>query len=102
MLTGYQVETIAYMTDGAIICRTCAESDYSTLTLDKIDRGLPSVADDVISPLSRYSIDEYLSESASECADQDFDYDSDPVGWQSCYDLAAEYYPCDNCGADIS
>jgi len=102
MLTGYQCETIAYIVAdaGEIICRGCAEDTYSTLCLDKLDRGLSCGASGVLDPLIRYSVDEISGERASEYASEEHDYETDPEGWQAAYD-AVDFYPCDQCGCEI-
>lgn len=86
MLTGYQCETVAFTLDGSIICPDCAVKATSAVTVAKAERGL-SIGFD-LGALSRYSLDEYISESH-------YSDDEDETE-------APDEYPCDHCGRDIS
>lgn len=101
MLTGYQCETVAYIGDGEIICRDCALQDYSSVALEKLDMGLACAASDRLSPLSRYSLGEYVSETAAEYVNEELNYDDDPAEWQRRFDELADHYCCDGCGSEI-
>ena len=86
MLTSYQCETVAFTLDGEIICPDCAVKATSAITVAKAERGLDNGGGD-LRPLSRYALDEYLSESSWDIEDED---------------EAAESEPCGHCGRDIS
>jgi hypothetical protein len=76
MLTASQCEIVAYATDGEIVCRDCAIRDYGELSASKADEGLVNAYD--LSPLIRYSIDEYNGERVYEEANErirDWRYD---------------------------
>ena len=100
MLTAHQCETVAYALNGEIICRDCAIKSTSTISVDKADEGFTTAYD--LSAWIRFTLDEYLSEEASEWADQDFDYTEDPEGWQAAFDAAPDYIECGSCGTEIS
>ena len=96
MLTGYQCETVAFTFNGEIICPDCAVAATSAITVAKAERGLAHGFSD-LSPLSRYSLDEYASESAWEYASQEaeegtpeFDEIFERASIQSCGDCGRE------------
>lgn len=66
MITAHQAEVIAFITDGDIICLDCAKLAYGEDSVALAEEGLYSEAD--ISPLIRYSLDEYVGESNWEYA----------------------------------
>ncbi len=65
MLTGYQCEVVAFQTDGALICPECATKRYGEARVAATERGL-GYGD--ISPLIRYSLDEWEGERVYELA----------------------------------
>lgn len=100
MLTGYQVETVAFIDNSGIICPACAVAAHGPLVAAKAERGLWSGD---LSALSRYSLDEYLSESASEYVSQEIDYAEDPEGWDRAFEAIIDAgRPCDACSEAIS
>ena len=102
MLTAYQCATVAYATDGGIICPECAARRYSTLTLHKIDHGLDNSAPDV-SPWIRYTLDEYIGDLASEYATEEAgDWHEDPEVWDEAFGSYPDFIYCDDCGGEIS
>jgi len=62
MLTAYQCEVVAFVTDGGIICRDCA--------IARLDRG---ELDSEVSPLIRYSLDEEQSVMSEDWVNWDYD-----------------------------
>lgn len=116
MLSGYQCEVIAYVTDGDIICRECAAEDYSELTLDKLEQGLTCVATGHLSPLIRYQVDEldrsyeYAEERVREfVGDHPALFSTDTEGWLGRFnqlvDRWAQRHPvpecCGSCGKEL-
>lgn len=107
MLTASQVEIVAFVTDGGIICRDCATQRFGELGVAAIEEGLAEFLPSDVSPLIRYELDTYIGELASEHADEAVaraeaeggDYDAE---WQAAYDEYPDEYPCDNCGQGIS
>lgn len=91
MLTGYQCEVVAYQHNGEIVCRECAVDATSSVTVDKAERGLTTSHD--LSPLIRYSLDEYTSENAWEYASQEYEEGTAE------FDKAVEDYPNESCGS---
>lgn len=102
MLTASQVEIVAFVTDGGIICRDCATQRFGELGVAAIEEGLAEFLPSDVSPLIRYELDTYIGELADEHADEVADYDEDSEAWQEAYDAYPDWYPCDNCGRDIS
>lgn len=98
MLTAYQCETVAYVTDGAIICPSCAVKRYTTVGVERIDAGL-GIAD--VSPLCRYTLDEHNGSNASQYATETCDYQTNPELWQKVYDEYPSEH-CDDCGGAMS
>ena len=101
MFTYYQAETIAYMTEGAIICKDCAVKRYTTVGVAKIDAGIYHNPD--ISPLCRMSIEENSNVWKGECANEEVgQWSTDNAAeWDEAYDS----YPdtmCDDCMREIS
>jgi hypothetical protein len=68
MLTSSQCETVAFITDGEIICRDCALRNYGELRVNAAECGLEAIAGD-LSPLIRYSVDELSGERQYEYAE---------------------------------
>ena len=98
MLTGYQCETVAFTLDGSIICPDCAVKATSAITVAKAERGLDHGFD--LNALSRYSLDEYVGESASEYVSEE--HEEGTPEWDAAFEQATDEYPCDHCGRDIS
>lgn len=71
MLTGYQVETVAFQTDGEILCVDCATKEMGPLTVAKIERGLTASYD--ARPISRYELDEISGEQQYSLAEEKLD-----------------------------
>lgn len=72
MLTGYQVEIVAFIAEGEFVCRDCAHKALDNGELAELGIGCS------YSPVSRYSIDEYNSERVYEAAEErvsDFELD---------------------------
>lgn len=69
MLTASQVETVAYIGDGAAFHRECAIREYSTVRIERVDMGL----DTGLRPLSRYELDEWQGQEAYDTADDRLD-----------------------------
>lgn len=68
MLTGYQCEIVAYLSDYEYLCRDCAASETSALTVEKADLGLANSGG--LDPIIRYLLDEYNSERLYEYASE--------------------------------
>lgn len=101
MLTAFQCEIVAYAFNGAIICHECAVKRTSSVTVEKADAGLSHGFSD-LSPLIRYELDEYIGQNASDYADEEFDWDTEPDEWQKTFDSYPEWIECEGCGAEIS
>ena len=110
MLTAYQVETVAYVGDGSIVCRECAISRYGTVAITSLDQGLDEFAPPDVSPLIRYELEEYLSETSWELAAERVD-DRLNGRWPELRDELVQRewdshsndgYPCDDCGVEIT
>ena len=97
MLTGYQCETVAFAFNGDIICPDCAVVATSAITVSKAERGLSHGGGD-LSALSRYSLDEYTSETAWEYASQE--HEEGTPEWDALYERAS-VQPCGDCGRDL-
>ena len=98
MLSYYQVEIVAYQTDGAIICPDCARGRYGELTLAKADAGMTTSY--VVDPLSRYSMDTLIGDISADWASQEHE-DGTPE-WDAAYEAMCEAgYPCDGCYESI-
>jgi len=65
MLTGYQCEVVAFIGDGEFVCYDCAHKALDEGTFARAERGLGD-----LSPVIRYSLDEYNSERVYEEAEQ--------------------------------
>jgi hypothetical protein len=101
MLTGFQTEVVAFIAEGGILCPACAVAAYAPLPVSMAERGFACGHD--LSPLSRYCLDEYVSESASEYVSEEIDYTVDPEGWDTAFEaLLAAGHPCDSCSEAIS
>lgn len=77
MLTGYQCEVVAFQTDGEFICYDCAVKEWSTVRVEKIERGLDSFD---VSPIIRYTLDEINGENAYEAARERVSETADLLG----------------------
>lgn len=114
MLTASQVETVAFITDGGIICRDCAIRRFGEMGVAAMEEGIAEFLPQDVSPLIRYELDTLIGENASE-------YATETVGpwpssvlhmsqaeealadeWQEAFDSYPDEYPCDNCGEGIS
>jgi hypothetical protein len=103
MLTSYQVETVAFVTDGGIICRDCAIRQYGEYGVAALEEGIAEFLPSDVSPLIRYELDTLLSEQANEYANEEVGgYDDHEDDWNTAYDNAPDSYPCDECGGEIS
>jgi uncharacterized Zn finger protein (UPF0148 family) len=101
MLTVSQCETVAFTHNGEIICPECARKVAgSAIAFAAAEEGYHNGTD--LSPLIRYSLDEYISENASELADEKYDYSEDPEKWQEAFDSYPDFVPCDSCGRELS
>lgn len=103
MLTYHQAETATYMNeDGSFFHPACAREAFGTLSVEKADIGLTNAYN--LSPLSRYSLDEYRREAAWEYARQGEDFED--LNWaqqEERVDSYAEgWVTCDYCGEAIS
>jgi hypothetical protein len=115
VLTGYQCETIAfYPRDaGEFICPDCAVEQYGALAVSAAEDGLANSGE--LSPVSRYSLDEYAGERTWEYAEdrvREFENDHPQIfgallaeRWRV-VDRYAEKHEmheyCGNCGGEIS
>lgn len=98
MLTGFQCETVAFTKDGAIICPDCAVKATSALTVAKAEQGFDHGGGD-LRPLSRYSLDEYTSETAWEYASEE--HEEGTPEWDAAYENASTV-ECEHCGRELS
>lgn len=76
MLTGYQCEIVAYLSEHEFLCRDCAASETSALTVEKAELGLANSGG--LDPIIRYVLDEHNSQRVYEYASEkvtDFQYD---------------------------
>lgn len=83
MLTGYQCEVVAYLSDCEFLCRDCAASETSQLTVEKADLGLANSGD--LHPIIRYVLDEHNGQRIWEEAEErvrDFQADH-PAIWEA-------------------
>jgi hypothetical protein len=99
MLTGYQIETVAYLheTYGGIICPACArETAAEALTsdgeLDRLRLGIAQDGDAPLTAISRYELDEHRAALAADHAYEGVDGvdEDDPDTWppiecEKCY-----------------
>jgi hypothetical protein len=90
MLTAYQCETIAFATDGEIICRDCAIARFGEIRIVTAERGLNEYGD--LTPLIRYSVDELSGEQQYESAEERLrDFVGDHPAFASClFELAGD------------
>lgn len=122
MLTATQVETVAFVTDGGIICRDCAESRFGELGVAAIEEGIAEFLPRDVSPLIRYELDNIIGEDAHEWIAQEGEvwqnidgdwysrtngethgpFDSEDEAEQALYDEYPDEYACDDCGGGIS
>jgi hypothetical protein len=83
MLTAYQCETIAFVTDGEILCRDCAIARFGEIRIVTSERGLNEYGD--LSPLIRYEIDSMSGEEQYERAEERLrDFAEDHPAFTSC------------------
>lgn len=102
MLTAFQVERVAYVGDGEIVCRACAVAEYEAIEagdgqdstpLDDMSWAEDDQAIEVVlgyAPVSRFEMDEY---DASASADGLGD------GHEEC--ACTLGVNCDECGGEI-
>lgn len=105
MLTATQVETVAFVTDGGIICRDCAESRFGELGVAAIEEGIAEFLPQDVSPLIRYELDNLVGELAWDYAAQDVDEndpEADRIIERKADEIADEGYACDDCGRAIT
>jgi hypothetical protein len=97
MLTAFQVERVAYLTDGGVICRGCAISRFESEAGVEFDEPATWEQDDLafegidLTPLSRFSVDELDSGEGI--------HDDDPDAPEDCgctYGVS-----CDECNGEI-
>lgn len=89
MLTAHQATTVAYITEGGILCPECASAEHG-LVLSLADERFRDYPEGV-SPLCRYNLDEMQSERAYDDPDN---YPEDNY----------EVWPreaCDGCGQEL-
>ena len=107
MLTYHQVQTVAYMLrDGCeFLCRSCALEalglDEDGEPSDEVALAESGLGSDEVTAISRFELDEYVGQNASEHANEVADWENDPDAWQEAYDEFPEHEPCGNCGADL-
>lgn len=89
MLTAHQATTVAYYTEGAVLCRECAAKEFGGV-LAMADERLRDYPEGV-SPVCRYELDSLQSERAYEDPDNypEDDYDAWPNE------------ACDGCGQEL-
>lgn len=68
MLNSYQCEIVAYLSDCEFLCRDCAASETSSLTVEKADVGLANSGG--LDPVIRYCLDEHNSQRLYEYASE--------------------------------
>lgn len=88
MLTASQCRTVAYLTDGGLICPACALKRTNEVQLARIDEGL----DDTLRPVSAYELGEHEGESAWQFADQEGLEGAEAEAFMENY-----HEPCDDC-----
>lgn len=76
MLSGFQIERIAYLGEGEVICRDCAIAQLEEPVADELDATTTWMDDDEIietatdlRPLSRYEVDEGWAEEGLWCGE---------------------------------
>lgn len=103
MLTGYQCEVVAFVSDGGFICYDCAHKSLDRGMLERSELGLGS-----ISPVIRYSLDEYNAEVVYEAARENLEERGiDPSDWKALDDevekLGDQFKEvCGECGEVIA
>lgn len=97
MLTGYQIETVAYLHEayGGIICPACArDAATEALTndgeLDRLRLGISQDGDTPLTAISRYELDEHRAALASDYDGEDGVDADEPDTWppiecEKCY-----------------
>ena len=114
MLTAHQAETVAFVTDGGIICRDCAEKRFGEMGTAAIEEGFAEFVPSDVSPICRYELDSWAGEiaweNASEIVRNDDDGDVTDAERDSKTEderieavfasLPVEYF-CDDCGGDV-
>lgn len=102
MLTAYQCETVAFVTDGGIICRDCATAKFGEMGTAALEEGIAEFVPQDVSCLIRYELDTIIGEYAAERANEEGDWVADPDAWDARYEAAPDFYTCDSCGGEIS
>lgn len=68
MLTGYQCEVVAFIGEGEFICYNCAQKALDAGEFAQSELGLGS-----LSPVIRYSLDEFNGERVYEAAEEAYE-----------------------------
>lgn len=97
MLSYYSAQVVAYIADGGFYHPHCAREVFSTISVEKADAGLSTAHD--LTPISRFSLDEYRYEDAWEYAQQDTDDDPDEDEVEA---IAEGWVTCDHCRLPIN
>lgn len=87
MLTAFQVETVAFLTDGGFICSDCAHKAFEEDPAETAD----------LRPVSRYEMDEYDSENSRDWF-SDRETDDEPDHTECACTMGVS---CDECGGEI-
>jgi hypothetical protein len=98
MLTIHQVQTVAYLTDGGIICPSCASATDNGLSKELANNGRFNNAG--LEALSRYSLDEHKYASAYEYAHQECEHEEGSPEFDEFVEDHAVVC-CDGCGHEI-
>lgn len=114
MLTAHQAETVGFVTDGGIICRSCAEKRFGEMGTAAIEEGFAEFVPPDVSCICRYELDSWTGEDAWERAteivgdDEDGDVNgaereelSEDERISAVFDSLDSEYPCDSCGGNI-
>lgn len=102
MLTATQVETVALITDGGIICLDCGTRRFGEMGLAALLEGLAEFLPQDVSPLSRYELDNIIGVFADEHADEVVGPEALEAEWTKAYDEYPDFYSCDECGGEVS
>ncbi len=115
MLTAAQCRTVAFLTDGGVICTDCARSSYGEHTIDRLVEGLDAGLGDELRPLIEYELSEWQGEQAwnsatlHESEDGTFLESDDGLEFfesygeaeEALYELYGRIY-CDDCTEELS
>lgn len=121
MLTATQVEIVAFVTDGGIICRDCAIERFGEMGVAAIEEGIAEFLPQDVSPLIRYELDNVISKDAHEWVSQEGEvwqnidgdwfgrmngetygpFDAEWRAEEALLDAQPDEYGCDNCGRGI-